>query len=500
MKWDIIIWDERLVYETRELMRLFLPQHQISLRSDPDVHKGTPVNSPGFLCFIDRIKSTDNLILLYFPANANHTGNIIKKIPLPADWQRHPEKFKAIKHFFKQAMYEVMQQHYPTKLPWGILTGVRPVKLAHHIMSDKGNRSETIRLLQSEYHVSPSRAELAADIVLRQRPVLQSVHPKSVSVYIGIPLCPSRCSYCSFISQTVTGPDDPLIAAYMDALAVEMRSALQFIREMGWFIDCLYIGGGTPSLLTSVQLDAFMNSLADAWPLDSLQELTFEAGRPDTITREKLNILRQMPVNRISINPQTFNDTTLIRINRRHTVKMFWDAWNLAESMGFHHINLDLILGLPEEGPEDIRHTLRELEKLNLTNLTVHAMALKRGADLASVHQHQTMSPDVSRELMEEIYTYSRQQHLRPYYLYRQKEMAGHLENVGFSRAGWEGRYNILMMEEKQTILGIGAGAVSKQYFPDQDRIHRIPNVKNIPLYIKRMEETGFQRNNWMKS
>jgi oxygen-independent coproporphyrinogen-3 oxidase len=240
-----------------------------------------------------------------------------------------------------------------------------------------------------------------------------------------------------------------------------------------------------------------MAALADNWPLEQIQEITFEAGRPDTITREKLEILRRYPVNRLSINPQSLQPETLVRINRCHTVPAFFEAWQLAGEIGFDTINMDLIIGLPGEGEAEVSRTLAAIAPLKPANLTVHVLALKRSSQLKTAGSGHTLTDEAARRIMDRIYACAAEMDLHPYYLYRQKEMAGHLENVGFSLPGKEGLYNILMMEEKQTILGIGAGAVSKLYDPSQDRIERVPHVKNIPLYIERIHEKGFAKESW---
>jgi len=485
----IYLQDQWLANETRELVRLFIDLEQIQVIIDAGIHKDSPVAKPGLVCDygIDDGSGRSWLRL---------NDQTIEVVHHPG-WQHHPEHKKQTKRKFLKGIYYLMQDMKPVRLPWGTLTGVRPVKLAHQLLRKNREDDLVVQTLQEEYAMEAEKARLVTQIAHLQRPFIRSVKKRSVSLYIGIPLCPSRCSYCSFISQAVSGKDDPLIAAYLEALLIELKGALTWLKQGQWHIDTLYIGGGTPSVLSAEQINQLMKTLSLNWPLETLSEITFEAGRPDTITAEKLKVLKQYPVNRISINPQTLQPETLKRINRCHTVEEFFDAWQLAKDLGFKTINLDLILGLPGEGQAQLANTLKAMNPLAPVNVTIHALALKRSSTLKT-HPLQSQVSDIeAAEMMKQIYTFAQTQGLVPYYLYRQKEMAGHLENVGFSKPGQEGRYNILMMEEKQTIMGIGAGAVSKLYFPDTDRIDRKANVKNIRIYMERMHHNGFDETGW---
>lgn len=486
---QVYLQDDWLAYEIRELLRLFINLEQVEVNIDACIHKDSPVAKPGLVCDYGADHGSGHSWL--------RLNDVTIEVVHHPEWQDHPAHKKQAKRRFLKGIYYLMQDWKPTKLPWGILTGVRPVKLAHQLMRQLKEDDLVRHTLQEEYALEEDKARLVTEIAHRQRPFLQSVNVNSVSLYIGIPLCPSRCSYCSFISQAVSGKDDPLVAAYLEALLIELKGALAWLKQQEWHIDTLYIGGGTPSVLSAAQIHELMKTLALNWPLETVAEITFEAGRPDTITAEKLKVLKQYPVNRISINPQTLQPETLTRINRCHTVEEFFDAWQLAENLGFKTINLDLILGLPEEGEEQLRHTLKAIKPLNPANVTIHALALKRSATLKTNAMKHRVSGTEAAEMMKQVYTFAQTQGLVPYYLYRQKEMAGHLENVGFCKPGQEGRYNILMMEEKQTIMGIGAGAVSKLYFHETDRIERKPNLKNIHLYIERMKQHGFNEKGW---
>ena len=485
----LYLQDEWLAYDIRELVRLFIDLEQVDVHIDAGIHKDSPVAKPGLVCDYGADDGSGRSWL--------RLNDQTIEVAHHPQWQHHPQYKRHAKRKFLKGVYYLMQDWKPTKLPWGTLTGVRPVKLAHQLLRRFREDDFVRQTLREEYALEEDKARLVTEIAHRQQPLLQSVKDKSVSLYIGIPLCPSRCSYCSFISQAVSGRDDPLIAAYLEALLIELKGALAWLQQGQWHLDTLYIGGGTPSVLSAEQISELMKTLSLNWPLETLREITFEAGRPDTITAEKLKVLKQYPVNRISINPQTMQPETLTRINRCHTVEEFYQAWQLATDLGFETINLDLIVGLPGEGEEQLRHTLAAIEPLKPANVTIHALALKRSSTLKTDTMKHQVSDTEAAEMMNRIYAFAQTQGLVPYYLYRQKEMAGHLENVGFSKPGREGLYNILMMEEKQTIMGIGAGAVSKLYFPETDRIERKPNVKNIQIYIDRMKQQGFDKTGW---
>ncbi|MEN1759237.1 coproporphyrinogen dehydrogenase HemZ [Anoxynatronum sibiricum] len=491
---QIIVQDDFLAYETRELARLFYPAELTLISVDPNIDETTPVPTLGLLCYSDRAGCRFFCCL----KTESHTfteswfidGDRVKNHSIDFDQ-------KLFKRDFKKCLFKVMQQWRPRQLPWGILTGVRPVKLAHQLTQQLENDEQVKDSLETHYLISKKKAALLTEVAAVQRPILHRTAPNRVSLYIGIPLCPSRCSYCSFISQPVKGQHDPLLEQYLQALLIELKQAIRWLIEQGRQLDTIYIGGGTPSVFSAKQIHQLMDTLASIYPLHQVREITFEAGRPDTLTLEKLRELHQYPVHRLSINPQTFNDSTLANVNRHHTTHDFYQAWEMALAEGFSLINLDIIIGLPGEGIQHVRHTLKEIEALQPTNLTVHALALKRSSSLAMIGDNQRLDDQTADILMDEIEVMAYSNHMKPYYLYRQKEITGHLENIGYSLPGTECLYNILMMEEKQTILGVGAGAVSKQYFPAQDRIRRIPNPKSIQVYIQRMHEVGFHYKDW---
>lgn len=490
----IIIPDENLAYETRELARLFYPRELTEITVEPTADETTPVPTLGLLCY------RDNKHRRLYCCLSTEKQRITEVVELNDDEKKRSMTKKDLFYFkkiYKQCLYRVMQQWRPRQLPWGVLTGVRPVKLAHQLAKEYHEDHLVQKKLETDYLVSKKKAALLTEITAVQRPLLQAKIPNPVSLYIGIPLCPSRCTYCSFISQPVKNGHDPLLDQYLEALLLELKQAIHWLKEQQRQLDTIYIGGGTPSILSVKQIHHLMETLANAYPLHQVREITFEAGRPDTLTHEKLRELYQYPIHRLSINPQTFNDNTLVRVNRHHTSRDFLAAWEMALAQGFSLINLDMIIGLPGEDMTHIKHTLQEVAALQPANLTVHALAIKRSSSLAVKGLNQWLDDQTAELMMEAVEQVAYGIGLKPYYLYRQKEITGHLENIGFSLPGKECLYNVLMMEEKQTILGIGAGAVSKQYFSTQDRILRIPNPKDIHVYMQRIHDTGFPKGAW---
>ena len=302
----------------------------------------------------------------------------------------------------------------------------------------------------------------------------------------GFPFAPAICLYCSFSSSPI-GLWKDRVEEYLQALGKEICFGAEAYRDKK--MDTLYIGGGTPTTLSPEQLDWLLGELEQRFDLSSLKEFTVEAGRPDSITREKLQVIRKHPVTRISINPQTMNQKTLDLIGRKHTVEDTKEAFFLARELGFDNINMDLIVGLPGEGEEEVRHTLKEVTALAPDSLTVHSLAVKRAARLRLFKdEHKELSFINNTDIMNLTERFAMEAGLYPYYLYRQKNMAGNLENVGYAKPGKEGIYNILIMEEKQSILALGAGASTK-VVAASDRIDRIENVKDIKNYIERIDE-----------
>lgn len=387
----------------------------------------------------------------------------------------------------KKSIYEVMKKAFGTTLPWGIITGIRPGKMARELF-DKGHTTEEIRgIFKNHYECDDDKAELAIKVSESEKKHISTMPKNSVSLYVGIPFCPTRCLYCSFTSQSIRY-SNTLTEPYLNALFKEITALAEIIKLRGLSIDTVYIGGGTPTSLTEKQLDRLLDELYNQFDLSSVREFTLEAGRPDTITADKLRAIRNYDISRISINPQTMNKKTLEIIGRKHTPDDFLRTYELATNQGFGHINTDLIAGLPEETESDFEHTLSEIEKLNPQSVTVHTMSIKRGSYLDE--RYSTYTPSAAKTVNNMLLAASQSMaSLKkiPYYMYRQKNMLGNLENVGYCDIGHECLYNIYIMEEVQSIFAIGAGASTK--IINGDKIDRIFNVKEVSEYINRIDE-----------
>ena len=395
---------------------------------------------------------------------------------------------KRIKNKLKIGLYEMLTKLTGRTLPWGTLTGIRPVKIPYALLSEGKSDEEIFDYMKSEYLASDKKIKLSIEIAKRERALLSGFdYKKGYSLYIGIPFCPTRCLYCSFTSYPLK-VWEKRVDEYVDALCKEIEFVAKELK--GKPLSSVYMGGGTPTTLLPYQMDRVLKTITENFDFLECQEFTVEAGRPDSITREKLEVLRRYGVERISVNPQTMNQKTLDLIGRRHTVEDTINAYRLARECGFTNINMDLITGLLGETKEDMEYTMQEIAKLKPDSLTLHSLALKRASILNEkkaefADYESTNTEEVSDMLM----AHARAMGVEPYYLYRQKNMTGNLENVGYAAPGKAGIYNILIMEEKHSILALGAGAVSKMIFKDGERIERIDNVKSVELYIERIEE-----------
>ena len=424
----------------------------------------------------------------------------------------------AAKKEFGRYLYDFLSKCTGKELPWGNLTGIRPTKLIRNMLEEElasknGTSDSKIKETQTdnstdsekkagsadsiketiakriydERRLRGEKLDLGIDIALREMDIMSRVHgTDGYSVYVGIPFCPSTCLYCSFTSNPIFKYKNK-IGEYLKALKKELEWTASNLSDR--YLDTIYIGGGTPTTLSPEELDELLGYITSILPFDHVKEFTIEAGRADSITREKLEVIRKYPINRISVNPQTMSDETLKLIGRNHTVEQFKEAFNLVRSMGFENINTDIIIGLPGETIEDVKHTIDELVKLSPDSLTVHSLAIKRASRLKRWMDENELEITMDyEEAMKICAEGAKKLRLNPYYLYRQKQMAGNLENTGYSAPGKEGLYNILIMEEIQSIVAIGAGSVSKCVYPD-GRIERCDNVKDIDLYLAQTDE-----------
>ncbi len=402
---------------------------------------------------------------------------------------------KETKNQLKRELYQILSEYTNMHLPWGTLSGIRPTKITSKMVEDGLSDEEIYAQMKAQYFLSDAKIKESTRISRTEHQILNKIEP-GYSIYIGIPFCPSRCLYCSFTSNPISAFQDR-VDEYLDAMIKEMEFCAEAYR--GKRLCSIYIGGGTPTALSAKELDKLLKNVARIFDTKNLYEYTIEAGRPDSITEEKLKVIQKYDITRISINPQTMNDDTLQLIGRAHTSSQFLEAYRMARELGFDNINMDFILGLPNETIEDVRRSMDVVKELKPDSLTIHSLAVKRAARLNFERRMgKTYEINNSEELMDVTIQTAESVGLRPYYLYRQKNMAGNLENVGYSKPGKEGIYNILIMEEKQTILAIGAGGSSKMVSDDCSRIERIENVKDIKTYIDRIDDMIARKRNYI--
>lgn len=413
---------------------------------------------------------------------------------------------KTDKNQIKVALYRMFSDLCDRELPWGSLTGIRPVNLATPLL-ETYDRDVAAIILKRDYMISDEKLALMLEIAEEEKKLLDDIGRKTGvsyrdgwSLYLGIPFCPTRCLYCSFTSNPIDQWQEEL-THYLTCMEEELSDAVKLMQ--GKKLQTVYIGGGTPTALPAPWLRQLMELVHRHCEVSSLAEFTVEAGRPDSITEEKLEILKSYGVTRISINPQSFQQKTLDLIGRKHTVEAVLETYAMARRCGFDNINMDIILGLPGEHLEEVEHTLAEIRKLRPESLTVHSLAVKRAARLtlekdvwADVYRAGN-DMETMQQMMQCAENTARDLGLAPYYLYRQKNMAGNLENVGYAAPGKACLYNILMMEEKHTVIGCGAGCSSKFIFPEQTRVERYENVKSIRDYLLRFEELRQKKKNF---
>ncbi len=435
------------------------------------------------------------------------------------------EDRKLKKRYVNLKVYDWLSEVTGKELAWGIMTGVRPTKPMMNLMESGMSDEEVINWMQENYCVTDEKAHLGLKVAKKERELLEQLDYKDgYSLYIGIPFCPTTCSYCSFTSYPISEWKQ-CVDEYLDAVCKELTFIAE--RSQNKKLNTIYIGGGTPTTLEPEQLDRLLTHLETNFSYADLKEITVEAGRPDSITREKLEVLKNHNIGRISINPQTMQQKTLDIIGRKHTVEDIRRVYAMAREIGFDNINMDLIAGLPEETVEDMRDTLEQIKEMAPDSLTVHALAMKRASRMTQekklknaqaltqqqeqiqksegILQQEILSSEAQTaatlsQMIELASDYANQMNLEPYYLYRQKNIAGNFENVGYAKVDKAGIYNILIMEEKQSIIAVGAGASTKVVIPDDKvmidpktgnpkKIVRAENVRDIKQYISRIDE-----------
>lgn len=387
-----------------------------------------------------------------------------------------------------QLLYKLLCDFTGLTQPWGILTGVRPVKLLRRL-AEESNEEQAVKKFEKDFFVSNEKIALSRETEHNERKILELSKPESFSLYVGIPFCPSRCSYCSFVMASIERAEK-LIEPYTKLLCEEIKRTAEIANKLGLRLETVYFGGGTPTTLSAEQLDTVLRTVNNSFDMSTCREFTVEAGRPDTIDIAKLFALKENKVDRISINPQTVNDEVLKTIGRKHTAQQFFDAFELARKCGFDNINTDLIAGLPTDTPESFKNSLDSIVRLNAECITVHTLCMKRASRLTT--EGVTLDLQQARDAREMLaYTQNilGQNEYIPYYIYRQSRMVGNLENVGWSKRGFESLYNVYVMDETHTILACGSGGVTKLKRNNPDYLERIFNFKYPYEYIDRFDE-----------
>lgn len=454
-------------YELENLTRAFLPNDKITVKASEIIPED--LEKPYILSEIDE-KITVTLCAEDF------------KKSLKAEKGEDNELIMAT------LLYELMSEYTGITLSWGLLTGVRPIKLLRKLSEE--NSSDNARAyFKEKLLVSDEKLMLAEKICKKEGSILRLSREDSFSLYISIPFCPSRCSYCSFVSQSVEKAKH-LIKPYVELLCSELKETAKIACSLGLRLETVYMGGGTPTTLEAEHLDRILSTVKENFDLSHLREFTVEAGRPDTITEEKLAAILRNGCDRLSVNPQTLNPNVLLGIGRRHTVEDFYDSFSLARKMGFKHINTDLIAGLPGDSPESFKNTIDGILRLSPESVTVHTLSMKRSSYLTGDRMKLLREDSKAVEKMLR-YAYSGldKNGFEPYYLYRQSKMVGNMENTGWSKPGFEGLYNVYIMDETHSIFACGAGAVTKLKDPNCNNIERIFNFKYPYEYIDRFKE-----------
>ena len=456
--------EDNFEYDIYSLVKAFYPKEDVRIGTDE-----APVDED--VSFTMDVKYADHALTL--------DGKEVE-----IDYSNRPDT----KNRLKLAIYKSLSERTGKTLPWGTLTGIRPTKISLGMIEEGASDDEITSYMKDTYLTSQEKIDLSLEVSHKEHELLSKIdYDNGYSVYIGIPFCPSTCLYCSFTSYPI-GLWMKKLDDYIDALEKEMAFTAESCK--GKSLTTIYIGGGTPTSLDAEHLERLLSLIDKYFDTKSLLEYTIEAGRPDSITYEKLQVMKNHPVSRISINPQTMNQKTLDLIGRFHKVEDIYRVYGWAKELGFENINMDLILGLPGETIEDVQYTLSEVEKLSPDNLTVHSLALKHSARLNyDKEAYEDYLVENSQKHMDICLEAARRMDMEPYYLYRQKNMAANLENIGYAKEGKEGLYNILIMEEKQTIMALGCGTACKFVTDHGKTVTRCENVKDVQLYMDRIDE-----------
>lgn len=464
---NLYVKNHNFHFELENLTRLFFPNEKITVIRD--------FSEPQPPCIYTEV--SDKITISVNIGSFNKSETAVKKL---ADDDN--ELVSA------QLLYKLLCDFTGLTQPWGILTGVRPVKLLRRL-AEESSEEQAVKKFEKDFFVSNEKIALSRETEHNERKILELSKPESFSLYVGIPFCPSRCSYCSFVMASIERAEK-LIEPYTKLLCEEIKRTAEIANKLGLRLETVYFGGGTPTTLSAEQLDTVLRTVNKSFDMSTCREFTVEAGRPDTIDIAKLFALKENKVDRISINPQTVNDEVLKTIGRKHTAQQFFDAFELARKCGFDNINTDLIAGLPTDTPESFKNSLDSIVRLNAECITVHTLCMKRASRLTT--EGVTLDLQQARDAREMLaYTQNilGQNEYIPYYMYRQSRMVGNLENVGWSKKGFESLYNVYVMDETHTILACGSGGVTKLKRNNPDYLERIFNFKYPYEYIDRFDE-----------
>ncbi|MDD6989154.1 coproporphyrinogen dehydrogenase HemZ [Ruminococcus sp.] len=448
----------------------------------------------------------ENLTRLFFPNEKINVFKTFDSVEQPYIYTEVSDKVKievSINNFQKslvadktddneltsaQLLYKLLCQYSGYTQPWGVLTGVRPVKLFRRLCEELGEEGARNKFL-NEFYVSPEKLELAEMTEKNEKKILNLSRSESFSLYVGIPFCPSRCSYCSFVMSSVERAKK-LIEPYTELLCEEIKATAQIASDLGLRLETVYFGGGTPTTLNAEQLNKVLKTVRNSFDMSTCREFTVEAGRPDTIDKERLCALKENKVDRISINPQTINDNVLREIGRKHTSEQFFNAFELARKCGFDNINTDLIAGLPTDTLESFVNSLDSIRALSPECVTIHTLCMKRASTLTNIGTTLNREDaETAGKMLEYTQKSLTLDEYIPYYMYRQSRMVGNLENVGWSKKGFESLYNVYVMDETHTILACGSGGVTKLKNNETDYLERIFNFKYPYEYVDRFNE-----------
>lgn len=494
---EIIMYGEDYEQDIRPLVKSFYPEEELNIvHSEAEAAAQLPEKSGVRLEL--RLESNRFFLLL-----EQGTQSISEKEefqqPLDGAYftEGTPDR-RMYRNYLHRSLYRMLKSATGKELPWGTLTGIRPTKQVLDRLCAGESEEAIAKYFKTEYLCSDKKIELSLKVAKREQQLLEGISDSdSYSIYIGVPFCPSICLYCSFSSYPLAQYQN-YVEPYLSALWKEIEFASSCFPEKK--LVSIYIGGGTPTTLSAEQLRRLIHKIKESFDLSHLREWTVEAGRPDSITREKLQVLKEEGISRISINPQTMQQKTLDLIGRKHTTEQIEEAFAIARECGHDNINMDLIIGLMGEGKKEVEGTLARLSSLNPDSLTVHTLAVKRAARLnTEKERYQDKRSTEAGEMLLACSDYMEAHQYEPYYLYRQKNMADNLENVGYARPGKEGLYNVLIMEEHHTILALGTAGSSKFVFAGTNRLERIENVKSVKDYVERIDEMIARKQDFLK-